>query len=63
MVGLKDAAKRINEIYETAIVGDISKNWRAVEAADLRGHREFIKKNSSRPGFLETEGEKKRLKG
>jgi 2-polyprenyl-3-methyl-5-hydroxy-6-metoxy-1,4-benzoquinol methylase len=64
MVGIKDAAQSINEMYEAVIVGDLSKNWRAAEAADLRGHREFIKKNYIHPvTYWETEGGKKDLEG
>jgi 2-polyprenyl-3-methyl-5-hydroxy-6-metoxy-1,4-benzoquinol methylase len=63
MVGIKDAAKSINEKYESAIVGNISKNWRAVEEADLRAHRELIRKSAERdrPGYVETEEGKKLL--
>jgi 2-polyprenyl-3-methyl-5-hydroxy-6-metoxy-1,4-benzoquinol methylase len=63
MAGIKDVAKSINEKYESAIAGDTSKNWRAVAAEDLKGHREFIKKNYSPASYWETEGGKIELEG
>jgi 2-polyprenyl-3-methyl-5-hydroxy-6-metoxy-1,4-benzoquinol methylase len=61
MAGIKDVAKSINEKYESVIAGGTSKNWRPVAAEDLRGHREFIKKNYSPASYWETEGGKKEL--
>lgn len=61
IAGIKQAAQRINNKYESAIVGNLSKNWRAVNAEDLNVHREFIKKSAIPRGYYETEQGKKEL--
>ena len=63
MAGIKNAAQRINKKYESAIVGKLKKNWRAVNAEDLNAHREFIKKSAISAGLLRDRTGEKRAGG